>query len=242
MILEAGPLILLVLTVALVSFVVSAAAGMGGSLLLVPALALVLGTKEGIALAALLLAANNVVKVVAYRDSLPFRRGLPVILALAGGAAVGASLMIRAPEPLVAAAVIAVLLATLAAEKYGWGPVRTVSGPGLGLAAGLTSGLSGTSGPLKGVALRSLALDRAHFVGAASLASLIGDVTKVGAFVQGSLLDGGSVRLAAVAVPLMLIGTAVGRQLNRRVGEVGFAVIFWFVMSGYGLRLIVISL
>ena len=38
------------------SFFVSASAGMGGSLVLVPVLALSLGTKEGIALAALLLA------------------------------------------------------------------------------------------------------------------------------------------------------------------------------------------
>ncbi|MFB3051273.1 MAG: sulfite exporter TauE/SafE family protein, partial [Acidimicrobiia bacterium] len=49
-----------------VSFMISASAGLGGSLILVPTLALVLGTKEGVALSALLLAANNVVKVIAY--------------------------------------------------------------------------------------------------------------------------------------------------------------------------------
>lgn len=231
-----------VLTVAFVSFVVSAGAGLGGSLLLVPTLALLLGTREGVALAALLLAANNVVKVIAYRNALPLRRALRVIFPLAIGATVGARLMISAPEGFVAAAVIAVLVASLAAEQSGWRPSSSVPGSGLGLTAGLTSGLSGTSGPLKGIALRSLALDRRHFVGAASVASLVGDVTKVGVFFQGSLLDADTARIAVAALPLMLVGTALGRQLNRKVGETGFAVLFWAVMSGYSVRLLGLAL
>jgi len=49
----------LTLSAILASFTLSASAGLGGSLILVPALALVLGTKEGVALAALLLAGNT---------------------------------------------------------------------------------------------------------------------------------------------------------------------------------------
>jgi uncharacterized membrane protein YfcA len=53
----------LTLAATVLAFVVSASAGLGGSLVLVPAYALVLGTKEGVALAALMLAGNNVAKV-----------------------------------------------------------------------------------------------------------------------------------------------------------------------------------
>lgn len=233
--------VVLVLLVVLTSFVVSAAAGLGGSLLLVPALALVLGTKEGIALAALLLAGNNVVKVVAYRRRLPFARSASVIVPLSLGAFVGASLMTGAPEPAVAVAVVAVLLASLAAERRAWRPVQKGGAPVLGFAAGTTSGLSGTSGPLKGVALRSLNLDRTYFVGAASLVSLVGDLTKVGVFTHESLLDSRSFGLAAAAVPLMLVGTAFGRHINSSVGERGFAVVFWVVMGGYGVRLVSVA-
>jgi uncharacterized protein len=233
-----GPVVILVLVIAFLSFVLSAAAGLGGSLLLVPALALIVGTKEGIALAALLLAGNNVMKVVAYRDTLPFARSALVIIAIAVGSFLGASLLIDAPEPVVAVAVIAMLLATLLVEGRGWQIVKDVWAPALGLLSGVTSGLSGTSGPLKGVAIRSLGLERAYFVGAASLASLVGDVTKVGVYAEEALVDTGSFVLAATAIPLMLLGTAVGRQVNRRVGERGFAVVFWMVMSGYSVRLV----
>ncbi|MFD7324200.1 TSUP family transporter [Streptomyces sp. NPDC059875] len=83
------------------AFMLSASAGFGGSLILVPTLALVLGTKSGVALAALLLAANNVVKVFAYRRTLPYRKAAPVIALVAAGAFLGARLLVSASERVV---------------------------------------------------------------------------------------------------------------------------------------------
>ena len=157
-----------------VSFTVSASAGLGGSLILVPILALILGTKEGVALAALLLALNNVVKVIAYRKSLPFRQALVVIVLVAIGAVIGARLLVAAPEEIVTIAVIASFALALIAERMDLSRLRVVGGPVLALGSGATSGFSGTSGPLKGMAIRQLDLDRGHFVGASSLASFAG--------------------------------------------------------------------
>src|SRR5687768_7392665 len=84
--------------VALLAFLVSAAAGMGGSLILVPLLALMFGGKAGVALAALLLAGNNVCKLAAYRGSLPVRASALLVLATVLGSVVGASLLIAAPK------------------------------------------------------------------------------------------------------------------------------------------------
>lgn len=235
---DPGPILVVVLLGALVSFILSSAAGLGGSLLLVPTFALIFGTKEGVALAALLLAGNNIVKIVAYRHVLPYRRALPVVVTVSVGSVVGASILVDAPEPLVATAVIAVLLLSLLAEGRGWEALRKLGAPILGFTSGITSGVSGSSGPLKGVAVRSLGLDRMHFIGAASLTSLLGDLSKVGVFSREALLDQWSFGLAAAAVPLMIIGTAVGRRINRDVGEKGFAVVFWIVMGGYAFRLL----
>lgn len=221
-----------------VSFTVSASAGLGGSLILVPTLALVLGTKEGVAMAALLLAANNVVKVFAYRKSLPLRKSLIVIVLVAVGAALGARLLVAAPEEVVTAAVIASLVLALVAERLDLARLRTAGGPVLALGSGATSGFSGTSGPLKGMAIRQLDLDRAHFVGAASLVSLSGDATKAAVFTGAQLLGGESFVLALVAVPLMFVATFTGRRINSSLGERGYAYLFWGVMAGYTLRLV----
>jgi len=221
-----------------VSFTVSASAGLGGSLVLVPILALVLGTKEGVALAALLLAANNVVKVFAYRETLPLRKALVVIVLIAAGAALGGLLLVSAPERVVTMAVIVSFVIALLAERLDLARLRRIGGPVLAVGSGATSGFSGTSGPLKGMAIRQLELDRAHFVGAASLTSLAGDATKATVFTEAGLLSGDSFLVALAAVPLMLVATITGKRINRSIGERGYTSLFWGIMAGYTVRLV----
>lgn len=232
--------VILVLLAASAAFTVSASAGLGGSLILVPALALVLGTKEGVALAALLLALNNVVKVYAYRQTIPWTKsGLVIVLTIVG-AAIGAGLLVAAPDSVVnVAVVISIGLSLLLGERLAAGTrVRRAAAAPLAFASGATSGFSGTSGPLKGIAIRHLELDRFHMAGAASAVSLAGDAAKTAIFAEAQLLGPEAVTLAVVCAPLMLIATFTGRTLNRNVGERGYAILFWFVMGGYSARLL----
>jgi len=234
------PLIIVVALVAVtLAFAVSASAGLGGSLILVPTLALVLGTKEGVALAALLLAGNNVVKVFAYRKTLPFRKALIVVALLGIGAAIGARMLVSSPDAVVTVAVIITFALALVAERLNLSRVRLAGGPVLAFGSGATSGFSGTSGPLKGMAIRQLDLDRSHFVGAASLASLVGDATKTAIFADAELIGGSGVILALVAAPLMILATFGGRNINHSIGEKGYSALFWVVMAGYSVRLLV---
>lgn len=226
-----------VLALVYVSFTVSASAGLGGSLVLVPTLALYLGTKEGVALAALLLSSNNVVKIIAYRRTLPFRAAAGITILIVIGAALGSTLLVQAPTIVVTIGVVAMFVATILAERLELTPVRAGFAPLLAFVSGASSGFSGTSGPLKGVAIRNLDLDRRHFVGAASLASFAGDATKTAIFAEADLLGRTSILLALAAVPLMALGTWTGSNLNERVGEHRFALLFWTVMSGYTVRL-----
>lgn len=230
---------LLVMVVAApLSFMLSATVGMGGSLILVPVLAITAGTKEGVALAALLLAGNNVFKLILYRQTIPFRAAIGVVLLTSIGAWVGARLLVAVAEPYVAVAVILTLVTAFLSEKHHLRTVQKIGAPALAFAAGVTSGFSGTSGPLKGVALRSLRLNRRHLVGAAALASLAGDATKVAVFAEEHLLTRETFLFAVAVIPLMLGATFAGRRLNFSIGERGYQRLFWAVMTGYTVRLI----
>lgn len=231
-------LIALSLACAALAFLLSASAGLGGSLLLVPALALLLGPKQGIALAALLLMGNNVAKVIAYRHTIPLRAVAVVLVLTLAGTFVGAQLLLGAPETWVSAAIILAFALSFVAELIG--TVRWLRGstPLLAFAAGATSGFSGTSGPLKGMALRNLGLDRLHLVGAASVVSLAGDAMKTAIFARAGLLDATSLWVLVLAIPLMLLATLAGRRLNRQMGERAFAALFWVVIAGYSVRLV----
>ena len=228
----------LALLFAVLSFLLSASAGIGGSLILVPALSLLLGAKQGIALSSLLLAGNNVAKLLAYRRTIPIRAAFVVLALTIAGSALGARLMLAAPERLVQVAIgVSISLAFLL-ERDRLGRLRLASSPLAAFLAGTTSGFSGTSGPLKGLALRSLSLDRLHFLGAASAVSLAGDLMKTAVFTEASLLDETSWRVALLATPLMLMAAFTSRQLNMRISERVFAGLFWTVMVGYSVRLI----
>lgn len=220
------------------AFALSASAGFGGSLILVPTLALMLGTKSGVALAALLLAANNVAKVVAYRKTLPVRRAFAVIVLIAIGSAVGAFLLVAVPERVVGIAVLVSFALAFVLEYFNFKRVRRGSWPVLALASGATSGFSGTSGPLKGLAVRGLGLDRLHLVGALSMASLVGDVTKTAIWTEASLLNRNDYLFALMCVPLMIAATLLGRRFNLKISERGYTGLFWGVMLGYTVRLV----
>lgn len=227
------------LVAAALSFTLSASVGLGGSLLLIPALSLLLGTKQGIALGALLLGFNNIAKVAAYRSWVPLRASLAVIALTVVGAAIGARLLVSAPERLIAVAVIVSFTVALLFERMELRRSRAAYAPALAFGAGATSGFSGTSGPLKGVALRGLQLDRLHFVGAASAVSLINDLTKSAIYTEAGLLDANGLAVLFLALPLMPVATLTGRRINAGVSERAFSWLFWAVMAGYTTRLIV---
>lgn len=220
------------------AFTLSASAGLGGSLILVPALSLLLGVKQGVALSALMLAANNVFKVALYRRTIPWRAATGVLLATIAGALLGARLLIVLPETVVAIAVMLGVATALWFELRRLELTSRVASPVLAFFSGATSGFSGTSGPLKGVAIRNLGLDRMHFVGAASIVSLGGDLTKTAIFASSGLLDRQALTIAAAAVPIMFLASFTGRHLNARVGESAFFALFWIVMAGYVVRLV----
>lgn len=226
------------LALAWVAFFLSASAGLGGSLILVPGLVLVLGVKQGIALASLLLALNNVAKLIAYRRTIPWRQSLLILLLLSLGAALGARLLVGIDEHVVQIAVLVVFPTAFLLERLNPPMLERIAPPVLAVAGGLSSGFSGTSGPMKGIAIRALRLDRFHFLGAASLVSFAGDATKLAVFIAGSLLGRSALMFLAAAVPLMVLGTAMGYTLNTRISERAFALFFWGVIAGYAARLV----
>lgn len=225
---------------AFLAFTLSSSAGLGGSLILVPTMAMTLGPKVGIATAATMLALNNVGKIIAYRKDIPLRAVLLVIVMTVLGAGIGASLLIRAPEHWASTGVMAMVLSTFLIERFGPRFVSRIAAVPLAFVAGGVSGFSGTSGPMKGITIRSLVLDRQNFVAAVSAASLAGDVTKVIVFSSAFLLESQSVLIIAATVPLMVVGVLLGRRINNVIGERGYAALFWVVMMGYSVHLLVL--
>jgi uncharacterized protein len=230
---------LVVVAVTFGALLLSAIAGYGGSLVLVPVLAVVLGPKEGIALAALLLAGNNVAKVVAYRHTLALREGWPLVLTSVVGVVAGSAVLIAAPEHLVIGGIVAMTVASLLLELAGdrLRLAKRRSAVPMLAASSVMSGTTGSSGPLKGLAIRHLGLPRLEHVGLASVVSLAADAVKSGLFAQAGLLPSISPWVLLAALPMMPLAAWTGLRINRRISEESFRWVFWGVVGGYSLRL-----
>ena len=59
-------------------------------------------------------------------------------------------------------------------------------------------------------------------------------------FVKADLLDEYSLTIAVAAIPLMVAASTLGRRINHEIGERAFAMLFWTVMCGYAVRLVLI--
>lgn len=231
---------MLVLLATFTALFVSSIAGYGGSLVLVPALGALLGPREGIALAALLLAWNNVFKVIVYRRTLALRAGWYLILAAAVGVWIGAHTMLSLPDRAVIWIIVTVTVASLVVELVGaerWMQVRHRAALPAMLASSFQSGVSGTSGPLKGVSIRALSLPRLEHVGLASMVSLVADALKVEVFASAGLFDDVAWTTLLAALPVMPVAAWVGRAVNLRFDESAFRWVFWTVVGGYTLRM-----
>lgn len=230
----------LVLLATFSALFISSIAGYGGSLILVPALGAVLGVKEGVALAALLLGWNNVFKVIAYRHTLALRRGWSLLVVTAIGVWFGAQVLIAAPERVVVWIVVATTALSLLAELAHVDRIQRQQARAavpLMLGSAVLSGVSGTSGPLKGISVRGLRLPRLEHVGLASSVSLVADGLKVELFATAGIFDTVDLTVVLLAAPVMPVAAWIGRHVNERMDETTFRWIFWSVVGGYTLRM-----
>ena len=97
---------------------------------------------------------------LAYYRTIPVKAAAGVVLSTILGAGLGAKLLVDAPEQWVHLVVIAIFIFTFFVEFKEWNTVKRGSSLLFAFFTGATSGFSGTSGPLKGVSLRNLNLDR----------------------------------------------------------------------------------
>jgi uncharacterized protein len=207
--------------------ILSGAFGVGGGLVLVPALALLLGLgqreAQGVSLAVLLLPVG-LPAVLAYRRRAPIRWGLVAFLVIGFLAGVGAGAVVanRAPaRPLAAGFAIFLVLSAVLAWRgprpfRGGGEARHPDAHGIwiGALAGVLSGLLGIGGGVVIVALLVAVVGLSqHEAQGASLATLLPPIGLPGVLVYAR--SGGGLPWGLLAV--VALGFAAGAWGSARV-------------------------
>ena len=236
--------LILVAVVALIGSFVKSVTGMGYPLIAVPALALVIGVESAVAVIAIPNAILNALLNWDVRETRHETRNLPVLVgaALLGGAA-GTFILINAPErPLLIGLAISVLafvvlrriqpdLAFTEATTRKWSPL-------VGLAAGVSHGAVGVSGPIVALWFHGYRLSKDAYVFCVTAVFLVGGLAQLGVLIGADAF--GLDRLVASAVGLVatLLVMPIGTRVRDRLAGEAFERLILILLVGSGISLL----
>ncbi len=112
-------------------------------------------------------------------------------------------------------------------------------GVGLGSAAGLTSTLAHSAGPIVALFLLPQKMEKEVFVGTTVTYFFFGNLIKLVPFTAQGLFTAPRLATSLVLVPAVILGTLIGVFLNRKLNDRVFTVIIYAVALIAGLKLLV---
>ena len=112
-------------------------------------------------------------------------------------------------------------------------------GVSLGSAAGLTSTLAHSAGPLVALFLLPQKMDKQVFVGTTVTYFFFGNLVKFIPFTAQGMFTTQRVLTSLVLVPAVIIGTLIGVFLNRKIDDRMFVLILYGVAFLAGLKLLI---
>jgi len=219
----------------------SAVAGFGGGVLLLPVFTLLFGLRTAVPLLTVTQLGSNAARVWLNRTDLRWQ----IIARFTAGAAplavAGGLLLARAPlaglQRLLGVFLIAVLLwRRLRPHPRPPGP-RTFTA--VGAASGLGSALLGSVGPLTAPFFLAAGLTRGAYIGTEAGCALLLHVTKLAAYGTVNLLDGRVLLLGAVLTPATLAGAWAGKKTLGRVSDRMFVALVEAGLAGAAVLLLI---
>jgi uncharacterized protein len=220
---------------------VSALAGLGLGIVLLPVLVLYMGVKEAVPILTITLVAAFASRVGVTWRSIDYR---VVGWACAGGlpaTALGAWLFTVAPPGPLTRAIGVLLLLMLGWRHLRFRPLRLERpawflpiGAGYGVLSGLASGV----GPLMAPFYLAAGLRRAAYVGTAALVALGMQVVKLGVFGNAAVLTPKVVGFGLYLIPISVVGTMLARRTLNRVSDRLFVAIVEAMMLLGGITLL----
>ncbi|MFN7177639.1 MAG: TSUP family transporter [Thermaurantiacus sp.] len=197
---------------------VSASAGFGGALLLLPLLVRAVGAEAAVPLLTIAQLAGNASRMALGRREIAWAHVSRFLAGAVPGAVLGAHLFVAAPPGLVTRAAGAAILGFVALRAAGWQPRPT--GwllPVGGLATGLVSGLVGSAGPMGAAIFLTLGLPPLAYVASEAATALAMHGTKLLVWSRTLGPPPGFWPLALGLAAAMLAGTAAARRLVARL-------------------------
>lgn len=205
----------------------SAVAGFGGGVLLLPVFTVLFGLRAAVPILTLTQLSSNGSRVWLNRRELRW----PLIGWFALGAVpcavAGGLLLVHAPLAPLKRTLGALLIGVVVWRRLQRGPRRPAD-PAftvVGAASGLGSALLGSVGPLTAPFFLAAGLTRAAYIGTEATSALTMHLTKIATYGAGDLLTAHVLLYGAALTPATLLGAGLGKKIVGRLTDRVFVVL-----------------
>lgn len=224
--------------------VLSAVAGFGGGVLLLPVFTALFGLRVAVPMLTITQLASNAGRVAFNRQDLHWRLVGWFALGAVPSAVAGAILLTRLPSDWLTHVLGAFLIGVVIWRRLR-PSIRKPADPAfaaVGAASGLGSAVLGSVGPLTAPFFLAYGLARAAYIGTEAAAALTMHVTKLAAYGAGNLLTTRVLLYGLALIPATLAGAWTGKKLVDRISdrifvtlvEVGLVVAGVLFLTGIG--------
>jgi uncharacterized protein len=205
----------------------SAMAGFGGGVLLLPVFTALFGLRVAVPMLTLTQLSSNAFRAWLNRGELHWRLIGWFALGAAPFAVVGGLLLAHAPLGVLKRLLGAFLIGVVVWRRLHPHPRQPAdrSFVAVGAASGLGSALLGSVGPLTAPFFLAYGLTRAAYIGTEAASALTMHVSKIAAYGAGDLLTGRVLLFGAALTPATLAGAWVGKKVVGRISDRAFVIL-----------------
>ncbi|HZE37207.1 MAG TPA: sulfite exporter TauE/SafE family protein [Stackebrandtia sp.] len=218
---DLAPVLLIAAAAAFGLAVVSAVAGFGGGVLLLPVFAALFGLRAAVPMLTLTQLSSNASRVWLNRRELNWRLIGWFALGAVPLAAAGGLLLAHAPLEPLRRLLGVFLIGMVAWRRFGKPPgkPRDTAFTTIGAVSGLGSALVGSTGPLTAPFFLAYGLTRAAYIGTEAASALAMHLTKLAAYGAGDLITGAVLTFGLALTPATIAGAWVGKHIVDRISD-----------------------
>lgn len=215
----------LFILLALVAEILGTVGGFGSSLFFVPIAGYFLDFQSVLGITALFHVSSNLTKIAFFRKGVDKRLllsiGIPAVLFVIIGAAVGKYLDGRVLNILLAGFLILLSLFFLIARSFVLKPTLSNSITG-GIISGLMAGLLGTGGAIRGMVLAAYNLKIEVFIATSAIIDLAIDASRSVVYTLNGYVHTHDLYLVPILLVVSIAGTYLGKLILKRMSDKQF--------------------
>ncbi len=227
----------LFIVLALIAEILGTVGGFGSSMLFVPIAGYFFDFHSVLGITALFHLSSNVSKIALFRKGfdkkLLLTIGVPAVLFVIAGAFLSRFVNASLLQIILSVFLIILSLLMMVYKNFQLKPTTTNSITG-GALSGLTAGLLGTGGAIRGLTLAAFNLDKERFIATSAIIDLGIDLSRSIVYFSNGYMHKHDYYLIPILVIVGILGTFIGKKLLSRFSETQFkyAVLILVLATG----------